>query len=673
MSSGETSSHVLGSPRRLAAVLCADIAGYSRLMGMDEEGTHARVKRHRREIIEPTVAEHSGRIVKNTGDGFLAMFDSPLEAVRCAIVIQQSMAGRNMSLPKQHWVQYRIGVNLGDVIVDPEDIYGDGVNIAARLEHLAEPGSVYISGGVYEQIKNKLVCGYQSLGDEKLKNITDPVRIYRVLPDPAAVARAERTRRVKIGVAALALVTVGAGGWFTWHAMFRPATDDMLAALAARSSQPAAVAPVPPAAENTIPATARPPVSTTTVAPTAPWTSPESTAPTPSAPASASGTRTAAVLPAPAAPAPSTVSAPTVTSGPAVVPPSADTTPPSETAETPSVPAALAPAIPAGEALAGLPPAPAIVSEAPIPVPPQAPVRAQPAPQAQPRVAANDAAAPVPHASIQSAPGPSAPAQTTPPPAEATRVAAIPARPLPDRPPATTPVFRDCPTCPEMVNIPGGTFMMGSNDDSSEKPIHQVTVAPFALGRFPVTIGEWKECVAAKACSYDPDGEPDLPVHNVSWTDAQQYVRWLSRVTGQEYRLPTEAEWEHAARAGTASKYWWGSQLVAGMADCKGCGGAYDPHTPLKVGSFPPNGFGLHGMAGGVAQWVSDCWVKDYHGAPRDGSSRTLPNCRERALRGGSWMHDPSYVTVSSRISYDASVRYLAHGLRVARSAKQGG
>jgi formylglycine-generating enzyme required for sulfatase activity/class 3 adenylate cyclase len=673
MSSGETSSHVLGSPRRLAAVLCADIAGYSRLMGIDEEGTHARVKRHRREIIEPTIAEHSGRIIKNTGDGFLAMFDSPLEAVRCAIVIQQSMAGRNMSLPKQQWVQYRIGVNLGDVIVDPEDIYGDGVNIAARLEHLAEPGSVYISGGVYEQIKNKLVCGYQSLGDEKLKNITDPVRIYRVLPDPAAVARAERMKRLRVGLVALvALVVVGtgAGGWFAWQATTRPASKDVLAAGTAQSSQSSPVAQVPSAetATSASPAATPSPTLTTAAAPTAAAVpaspvapsqpalpAPEpSAAPTAAAPA-APVSSIAPTPPAPAAPTPSATTA-------AIMPPAIPAAPdmPDEApalAPPPRSAAAVAPTAPArsslpselqgSDALPGLPPAPAIVSEAPVPVLPQAAAQAPPAPVAQP--------------------------QPAPPPAAPTRVAAIPVQRMPERPPATKPVFRDCPTCPEMVNISGGTFMMGSNDDPSEKPIHQVTVAPFALGRFPVTIGEWKECVAAKACSYDPDGDPDLPVHNVSWADAQQYVRWLSGVTRQDYRLPTEAEWEHAARAGATSKYWWGSHLVAGMADCKGCGGTYDPHAPLKVGSFPPNAFGLHGMAGGVAQWVSDCWAKDYQGAPRDGSSRNLPNCRERVLRGGSWMHDPSYVTVSSRGNYDASVRYTAHGLRVARSAKQGG
>jgi len=135
-----------GPPRRLAAILAADIAGYSRLMGIDEEGTHARVKRYRRELIDPAIAEHHGKLIKNTGDGFIAMFESPVEAVRCAVVIQQSMVGRNASLPRAQWVLYRIGVNLGDVIVEAEDIFGDGVNIAARLEGIAEPGDVYISG-----------------------------------------------------------------------------------------------------------------------------------------------------------------------------------------------------------------------------------------------------------------------------------------------------------------------------------------------------------------------------------------------------------------------------------------------------------------------------------------------------------------------------------------------
>ena len=205
-----------GSPRRLAAILAADIAGYSHLMGIDEEGTHARVKRHRRELIDPTIAEHYGKLIKNTGDGFIAMFDSPVEAVRCAIVIQQSMVGRNASLPRSQWILYRIGVNLGDVIVESDDIYGEGVNIAARLEGLANPGDVYISGGIYEQIKHKLVCGYQSLGDRRVKNITDPISVYRVLPDPAAVVQARHMRRLAailaLGITAIAIV--GAMGWY---------------------------------------------------------------------------------------------------------------------------------------------------------------------------------------------------------------------------------------------------------------------------------------------------------------------------------------------------------------------------------------------------------------------------------------------------------------------------
>src|SRR6266478_1775078 len=185
------------SKRRLAAVLAADVVGYSRLMGVDEEGTLARLKRIRRELVDPTIAEHGGRLIKNTGDGALVEFESPVEAVRCAIVVQQGMLARNASLPREDWIQFRVGINLGDIIIDDDgDIYGDGVNIAARLEAIAEPGGINISGGVYEQIKNKLVCGYQSLGDRKVKNITDPVPIYRVLPDPGAVRKARRSRSV---------------------------------------------------------------------------------------------------------------------------------------------------------------------------------------------------------------------------------------------------------------------------------------------------------------------------------------------------------------------------------------------------------------------------------------------------------------------------------------------
>jgi formylglycine-generating enzyme required for sulfatase activity len=221
---------------------------------------------------------------------------------------------------------------------------------------------------------------------------------------------------------------------------------------------------------------------------------------------------------------------------------------------------------------------------------------------------------------------------------------------------------------PEMVAIPGGEFVMGSNDDPSEKPPHQVAVKPFFLAKFPVTVGEWRQCHAAGACAYDAPGEDALPVTNVSWLDAQNYATWLSGATQKEYRLPTEAEWEYAARGRATTKYWWGDAPTAGMASCKGCGGAFDMHRPLKVGSFRPNPFGLYDMTGLVAQWVSDCWHKDYHGAPRDGGSWDSPNCREHVLRGGSWRNDISYARSASRDQYDTSVRYPTHGFRVARS-----
>jgi adenylate cyclase len=176
--------------RRLAAILAADVAGYSRLMGVDEEGTLAALKTLRRELIDPKIAEHRGRIVKTTGDGALVEFASAVDGVRCGVEIQRAMAERNAAIPEDRQVAFRIGINVGDIIIDEGDIYGDGVNIAARVESLATPGAICLSEDTYNQIRGKLAINVSDMGEQRLKNIDRPVRIYSVrLDDAPAPAR----------------------------------------------------------------------------------------------------------------------------------------------------------------------------------------------------------------------------------------------------------------------------------------------------------------------------------------------------------------------------------------------------------------------------------------------------------------------------------------------------
>ena len=169
--------------RRLAAILAADVAGYSRLMGTDEEGTHERLKAHLRELVEPKIAGHRGRIVKNTGDGFLAEFASVVDAVRCAVEVQRGMIDREPDVPEEGRIKFRIGINLGDVIVEEHDIFGDGVNVAARLEALAEPGGFCISRMVRDQIRDKLSYPFEDRGEQSVKNIARLVRVYAWHPE----------------------------------------------------------------------------------------------------------------------------------------------------------------------------------------------------------------------------------------------------------------------------------------------------------------------------------------------------------------------------------------------------------------------------------------------------------------------------------------------------------
>jgi formylglycine-generating enzyme required for sulfatase activity len=231
---------------------------------------------------------------------------------------------------------------------------------------------------------------------------------------------------------------------------------------------------------------------------------------------------------------------------------------------------------------------------------------------------------------------------------------------------------KDCPACPVLISLPPGAFVMGSNSsDPSERPAHRVSInAPFAIGKHEVTVEQWNACVNAGACprvSGDGDRPENTPVRDVSWDDAQQYAKWLSKLSGKSYRLPTEAEWEYAARGGTSTQYWWGEQMRAGNANCKGCGQPWNQDGPASVGSFGANPYGLHDVNGSVWEWVSDCWHNSYKGAPSDGRSWDQQNCRDRVIRGGSWRDGESYMLSSTRFKYSASVRHSQNGFRVAR------
>jgi formylglycine-generating enzyme required for sulfatase activity len=238
--------------------------------------------------------------------------------------------------------------------------------------------------------------------------------------------------------------------------------------------------------------------------------------------------------------------------------------------------------------------------------------------------------------------------------------------------------FKECTNgCPVMIVIPAGKFMMGSPEnesdrDASEGPSHEVTVAkPFAVSKFEVTFQEWDACVVAAACPPVPDswGRGAVPVINVSWRDAKQYVGWLSQLTGKEYRLLTEAEWEYAARAGANSRYSWGDDPGKGDANCHGCGSPWDLRQTAPVGSLRPNRFGLYDMHGNVWEWVEDSWHETYDGAPVDGSAWLQggdPNYR--VVRGGSWRNESEQVRAATRARRNINVRFDTLGFRVARA-----
>ena len=226
------------------------------------------------------------------------------------------------------------------------------------------------------------------------------------------------------------------------------------------------------------------------------------------------------------------------------------------------------------------------------------------------------------------------------------------------------------------ARIPAGSFRMGDiqgGGGSDEKPVHRVRIKAFLLGKTEVTFAQWDACVAAGGCSHKPSdegwGRGSRPVINVIWKDiTEQFIPWLNKTTGKRYRLPTEAEWEYAARAGSETKYSWGNSIGRNKANCNGCGSRWDNSKTAPVASFATNGFGLYDMHGNVWEWTQDCWNDSYRGAPSDGSAWLSGNCSRRVLRGGSWISNPYSLRSANRYDYTAGGRYINNGFRLART-----
>ena len=250
-----------------------------------------------------------------------------------------------------------------------------------------------------------------------------------------------------------------------------------------------------------------------------------------------------------------------------------------------------------------------------------------------------------------------------------------------DSTPSPGETFQDCDECPKMIVVPSGRFTMGSSrgevgHDEDEEPLHRVRIDyQFAVGVYEVTFDEWYACIDAGGCgSYIPDdmrwGRGNRPVINVSWKDAQSYLRWLSARTGKTYRLLSESEWEYVARAGTETAYSWGDSVGVNRANCGSCGSQWDAKMTAPVGSFEANAWGVHDMHGNVYEWVQDCRNDSYEGAPTDGSAWESGDCSYRMLRSGSWCTNAWTLRSAYRYGWIADSRSWICGLgfRVARS-----
>lgn len=236
-------------------------------------------------------------------------------------------------------------------------------------------------------------------------------------------------------------------------------------------------------------------------------------------------------------------------------------------------------------------------------------------------------------------------------------------------------IFRDCEACPEMVVIPPGLFLMGSDKHKSEKPRRLIRFRkPFAIGRFETTHEQWQACLDAGTCKHKPHdhnwGTNRMPVINVSHAMVKNYAKWLSQTTGQKYRLPSEAEWEYVARAGSKKNYWYGDLVGENQVNCRKCGSPWSGIGNAPIGSFEPNPWGVYDMHGNAFEWVEDCWHPNYEGAPKSSAARTDGKCHFRVIRGGSWYYYSRMSRSANRQKNPSAVKSYWLSFRLVRELR---
>jgi len=774
--------------RKLATILVADIVGYSRLTANDEDWT-IRALGDFRKIVDDIIARHDGRIFSTGGDSVLAEFASPVEAVRCAVDFQEASRSRNLLQPRDRQLRYRIGINLGDVMIRGDDLLGDGVNVAARLEGIAEPGGICVSGTVWDHINGKLSIGYVDIGEQSVKNIPRPVRAYHLRvdgtvgettevapspqtpPEPQPTGSGSAKSRVPMaallgGAVAIIAVLVAALVWQMWPKNGTPVTAATPTSQPSAAPSPVAAPPAPKVSLATLLAIAVPSLSEKARTDLAHDYEVAAVHKAQAASVQSSSTWRTTNRPTAANAETATLEECQVVHGQPCVLLAVDDElkPPPEggkwtardmsrarytgdfdidqipglrpenrnrqdiagyrsaaspkaaaynadgarmfiTTDTASQRAAEETALQAcrDSATRDKLTAPcflyAVEQRVVLPLrlkEPWTPAAAPaPAPSASPQASA---ATPVPTPSAPPQAAASAPAQTA---ASTT-------------PPKT---FRDCPNCPEMVVIPAGSFQMGAAPGENERfevptsqanrdqPQHLVTFAkPFALAKFDITRAQF--AAFATATGFHPHSGC-LTVVNGAWTPQPQasweepgfaqtdedpavcmneieitgYLRWLRQTTGKAYRLPSEAEWEYAERAGTITAYYWGDDpkdacKYENIGD-EDYGFKYNIKAPISchdgfadlapVGSFKPNAFGLYDMAGNIFVLTADCWNENYNGAPTDGTAWMSGDCARHVARKASFSNSHAWMFRSANREVEGTlVKRNRFGFRVA-------